>query len=370
MSDILTAASWDMAAHTAAKLEILGAYLRAWFPILSLGQNFDRIIYIDGFAGPGRYKQGEDGSPIVALKAALGAIKGQPQKPYEFHFVESKRRVAAALKANIDNLKQTRAVPDTFEIFVHERETFEEAYQGHIRARLMANPRAPAFALVDPFGWTGIPMAIFSELMRRPSTEMLLNFMFEEINRFINHPEQVKNFDDLFACQDWRQASGMTGGRRKRFIHDLYRDQLRGTAGAKYVRSFEMRNERNVSDYFLYFATNKRLGLAKMKEAMWKVDPAGDFTFSDATNFDQAVLFQPEPDRRALRRLIAERFASRKATVQQIENFVVEDTPFHAGHYRKVLAAMEVDDALKYLNAPSTRRPGTYADRRGVIEFR
>ena len=60
-----------------------------------------------------------------------------------------------------------------------------------------------------------------------------------------------------------------------------------------------MRNERNASDYFLYFASNNRLGLAKMKEAMWKVDPAGGFTFSDATNFDQAVLFQPEPDRRA-----------------------------------------------------------------------
>jgi hypothetical protein len=30
-----------------------------------------RNIYIDGFAGPGRYKGGEDGSPIIALKALL-----------------------------------------------------------------------------------------------------------------------------------------------------------------------------------------------------------------------------------------------------------------------------------------------------------
>lgn len=359
-----------MAPHTEAKLEILGAYLRAWFPILSRGQNFDRIIYIDGFAGPGRYKQGEDGSPIVALKAVLGALKGQFQKPCEFHFVESKRRVAAALKANIDHLKQTSAVPETIEIFVHERETFEQAYQGHIRARLLAHPQAPAFALVDPFGWTGIPMALFSELMKRPSTEILLNFMFEEINRFIAHPEQVKNFDALFACDDWRKASGMMGGTRKRFIHDLYRDQLHNAAGAKYVRSFEMRNERNVSDYFLYFASNNRLGLAKMKEAMWKVDPGGGFTFSDATDFDQAVLFEPQPDRRALRRFLVERFGGRRASVQQIENFVVEHTPFHKGHYRKVLTEMEAQGNLTYLNAPSTRRRGTYPDEKGVIEFR
>ena len=101
-----------------------------------------------------------------------------------------------------------------------------------------------------------------------------------------------------------------------------------------------MRNARNVSDYFLYFVSNNRLGLAKMKEAMWKVDPGGGYSFSDATNFDQAVLFQPEPDRRELRRLIADRFAGRQATVNRVELFVLENTPFHAQHYRKVLAAM------------------------------
>ena len=36
------------------KQPVLGAYLRARFPILSRGRNFDRIIYIDGFAGSGR----------------------------------------------------------------------------------------------------------------------------------------------------------------------------------------------------------------------------------------------------------------------------------------------------------------------------
>ena len=260
MSDILTAASWGLAAHTAAKLEILGAYLRAWFPIISRSQTFDRIIYIDGFAGPGRYKQGEDGSPIVALKAALGALNGPIQKPFEFHFVERKRRVAAALKANIEHLKQHRIVPPNFEIHVHERQTFAQAYEQHIRGHLQAHARAPAFALVDPFGWTGIPMAILSELMKRPSTEILVNFMFEEINRFINHPKQGQNFDALFACPEWRRAYDLGAVTRKKFIHDLYRDQLRRAAGARYVRSFEMRNERNVSDYFLYFSSNNLLG--------------------------------------------------------------------------------------------------------------
>lgn len=370
MSGVLTVASWELAPHTAAKLKIMGAYLRAWFPILSRGRNFDRIIYIDGFAGPGRYAHGEDGSPIIALKAALGSLNGQSQLPYEFHFVERKRRVADALQANIEHLKQHRVVPPNLEIFVHERMTFEEAYSQRIRPRLLAHPRAPAFALVDPFGWSGIPMAILAELMQRPSTEILVNFMFEEINRFISHPEQGGNFDALFACPEWRRTYDMIGSSRKKFIHDLYRDQLHRAAGAKYVRSFEMRNERNVSDYFLYFASNNLLGLAKMKEAMWKVDPGGGFIFSDATNFDQTVLFQPEPDRRALRRLVSDQFTARRATVEQVERFVVEFTPFHAGHYRKVLATMEADGDAKPINPPATRRRGTYPDLKLVLEFR
>ncbi len=369
MSDELTAGSWNLAPHTAAKLQVLGAYLRAWFPILSRGRNFNRIIYIDGFAGPGRYGQGEDGSPIVALKAALGSLMNPIQTPCEFHFVEHKRRAVNALRANIDHLRRQWPIPTSIEIFIHERMTFEEAYDRHIRSRLQQNPAAPAFVLVDPFGWAGLPMSIITELMRRSSTEVLVNFMFEEINRFLNHPQQVANFDALFAGSAWRDGDTMSGPARKAFIHDLYRDQLRTVAGARYVRSFEMRNQRNLTDYYLYFASNNRLGLSKMKEAMWKVDPGGGFTFSDATNLAQTVLFQPKPDWRALRRLIENRFAGRRATVSQIDDFVLEDTPFHSGHFKRVLATMEKERALIAIAAPPRRRRETFPDASLVLEF-
>jgi len=43
---------WDIDPHTTAKHEILQRYMKAWFPIL--GSYHHRIVYIDGFAGPGR----------------------------------------------------------------------------------------------------------------------------------------------------------------------------------------------------------------------------------------------------------------------------------------------------------------------------
>ena len=124
----------------------------------------------------------------------------------------------------------------------------------------------------------------------------MVNFMYEEINRFLGHPDQEENFDTFFGTHEWREGVGLAGPQaRNRFLHDLYGRQLRDAAGAKYVRSFEMRNERDVVDYYLFYATNNILGLKKMKEAMWRVDQGGEFRFSDATDPNQAVLFGNEP---------------------------------------------------------------------------
>ena len=60
---------WPIEPHTSAKHQILRKYLDAWLPIL--GTYNKRVVYVDGFAGPGQYTGGEPGSPIVALQAAL-----------------------------------------------------------------------------------------------------------------------------------------------------------------------------------------------------------------------------------------------------------------------------------------------------------
>ena len=60
---------WDIEPHTRAKHEILKKYLEAWFPIINRYNR--KIIYIDGFCGPGRYSGGEPGSPVIALDVAM-----------------------------------------------------------------------------------------------------------------------------------------------------------------------------------------------------------------------------------------------------------------------------------------------------------
>lgn len=346
---------------------MLSAYLSAWFPILS-STSPQRVFYIDGFAGPGRYSGGEDGSPVVALKA-LGLRGNLAKTTFEFHLVERRRRQAKALRENIDALRAQKLVPHNAIIHIHDQSAFSDAYETMIAPELDRYPGAPTFALVDPFGWTGLPMAIMRDLMHRQRTEVMVNFMFEEINRFLNHPDQPKNFDELFGAPRWREGYDLIGPARRTFLHDFYQEQLHTVAGAGYVRSFEMLNERGASDYFLFFATNNRLGLSKMKEAMWRVDPGAGARFSDTTNFGQLVLLQPEPDRHQLRRILLTRFSSRRVRVQDIEQFVIEETGFHGSHYKKVLADLETTGHITIISPSPTRRKGTFAQLSLVLEF-
>lgn len=337
-------------------------------PILSQGR-FPEILYIDGFAGPGRYSKGEDGSPIIALRSALD----QPIEiaaTVKFLFVELKIDRAEVLQQIVDEFD----LPTNFRASVAKGETFEAACTKLLTSykdRAQALP--PTFAFIDPFGWSGTPFKIVQEIMANPSCEVLVTFMYKDINRFIGLPDQEKNFDAFFGTTEWRAGIDLADpGARNRFLHDLYARQLHEAAGAQYVRSFQMRNDRDVTDYYLFFGTNNLRGLAKMKEAMWRLDESGEFSFSDATDPNQMVLFDKEPQFMILRNQILGHFSGRQATVGEIEEYVLAHTAFKQTHYkRQVLRPMELSDPpeIVVVAPPPNRRRGTYGDMSLRIQF-
>ena len=70
---------WVYSQHMAAKHEILRRYLGAWLPIL--GSRHTKPVIYDGFAGRGRYRDGEDGSPVLTFKRACEAVEaGRPRE--------------------------------------------------------------------------------------------------------------------------------------------------------------------------------------------------------------------------------------------------------------------------------------------------
>lgn len=360
---------WDLEPHTRAKHEILKRYLQAWVPILGHSK-FPQIIYIDGFAGPGRYSKGEVGYPVLALQAALQQRVGIKARVV-FLFVEKDTERARVLKQIVDGIER----PDNLRVKVAGGQTFDSAFAellGFYTKR--GKPLPPTFAFIDPFGWVGVPFAVVKQILGYQSCEVLVTFMYEEINRFIGHPDQAANFDTFFGTPDWREGIALAEPRaRNRFLHDLYVRQLRDDAAVRFVRSFQMRNAQDVTDYYLFYGTNSLRGLEKMKEAMWRVDESGEFTFSDATNPNQLVLFEKNPNFPVLRRQIIARFGGRETTVGEVEEFVLAETAFRETHYKRhVLKPMELAEPpdVEAIAPPKGHKRGTYRDPGLRLRFR
>lgn len=81
-------AIWTPDPHTLAKHDLLKRYLGAWFPIMA--RNNRKLVFLDGFAGPGVYDTGEPGSPLVALRSLVEHRYFDEMKATTFLFLSSK----------------------------------------------------------------------------------------------------------------------------------------------------------------------------------------------------------------------------------------------------------------------------------------
>jgi three-Cys-motif partner protein len=354
---------WPIEDHTKAKHALLRRYLGGWFPILTARGYNRRVVYLDGFAGPGIYSNGEPGSPLIAIETLVNHTLFDQLKRTEFLFllVEGRKDRAAQLEKEIDNFWSARhgGKPPNVTTTVYA-DQFVKVAEGVLEALDESTKKlAPTFAFIDPFGWSGVPLDLISRLLAFDRCEVLFNFMYDSINRFVadQRPNIAKHFADLFGTDEavHRRAHELQGDQRKEFLRDLYASQLREVAGFTYVRSFELVNaERGRTAYYLMYGTRHPKGLEKMKEAMWSLDPVAGQRFSGTTG-GQPVLFQAEPDFGPLRKAIVERFAGRAVAVDEVERFVIEETDYKRTHYKRVLTQLETDNEISCLT-DRTRR--------------
>ena len=360
---------WDIQPHTKTKHFLLRRYLDAWLPIMATYNG--RVIFIDGFAGPGRYKGGEEGSPIIALNALLDHPhfqRTQGKLEVALVFIERDEDRAAALSAELDRLRAARSIPTWVRVHL-EKDSFVAVINRLLDALEQGGHRlAPTFAFIDPFGFKDTPLAVIKRIVKNPKCECLITFMYEYVNRFLSHPDpSIQAYlDELFGTDRWRELlHDKNPARRKANIVDLYRQQLIAEAGLKYVRTFEMVNEGNRTEYFLYFGSNSLQGLSKMKESMWRADPTGGQVFSDLTDSNQMVLLTPETDTDHLKRLLRLHFRGRRLVpIEEIQEFVLRDTAYSEAMHlkRRTLAPMEKERLIEVRRLSAKARKGTFPE--------
>ncbi|MGH6683974.1 MAG: three-Cys-motif partner protein TcmP [Pseudolabrys sp.] len=310
-----------------AKHEILTRYLDAWFPIMASWNT--KVLFIDGFAGPGRYAGGEPGSPELATESALkrqGMLRGSTVM---LCFNESDKARYGELESWASAKAET--VPANFELIVQNEEFVDLAQ--HIVDTRGGRSLVPTFAFVDPFGFSGVPIELIADLVRDKRSELFILFSFNSANRWIRHPEQQVNMRDLFGCDDYLEADSLVPLARKEFLAGLYERQLRDYGNFPYVSRFQMIEKSGRTSYFLYHCTRNLKGLEVMRSAIWKIDPTSGRQFSDRVAglesiFEGPIAFDLEE------RLLT-RFAGQRVPIKTLQDFVLTDTPFAPEHLKK-----------------------------------
>lgn len=130
----------------------------------------NRVVFLDGYAGPGRYEDGSDGSPLLLAQSAefVGSYRD-----VRGVFVESNVEHFANLQLVLGELgdPRFRALPGSID--------------EHLTQILAQAGDAALFAFLDPFGAALARSRIVEDLLRRQAgpTEVLLHFSLSTVAR-------------------------------------------------------------------------------------------------------------------------------------------------------------------------------------------
>lgn len=331
--------------------------MQAWLPIMTRYNG--KVLFIDAFAGPGEYAGGEPGSPVIALKALIGhRAQSTIRSQVHFLFIEKDRARSECLERILSSLADKLPAGCSYQVITSTfNDTLTSVLDNIEEQRVQL---APAFVMIDPFGVSETPMETVARILENPKSEVYISFMYEWINRFKREPSFERALDKLFGCSEWRQGRDLADPKdRKDFFHDLYSSQLKKN-GAQYTVHFEL-YEGQEFVYSIFFGTKNLDGCDKMKQAIWKIAPLGDFRFK-SNRLGQLILGPDVVDFGLLEKALVERFGLREwQKIANVEEFVKSDaTDFHSGQLKmKTLKPLEVEGKIEAKQG-TRKRPRTY----------
>jgi three-Cys-motif partner protein len=365
---------WLVEPHTLAKHAILENYLKAWFPILTrqsrrVRQGSEEILFVDGFAGPGEYKGGEPGSPVIALKAALEHTVPFPVS-VRFLFIEERADRFEHLQEVLSRYAHPIASSPKVILSPPQHGDCSSVLHQFLDDRENAGTRfGPAIAFLDQFGYSAVEMSLINRVLSYPQCEVFSYLDYRGMNRWISDQSKAPSFTRAWGGEEWREAIHLPGPDRRTHLIESYKQALRARGNAKYVWSFSMFDRNDSPLYWLVFSTNSLRGLEEMKRAMWNVDKTGAFKFSDSETPQQLKLLDDTFDQDWLAEELNHRLGGQEMTISRVKEYVLTQTPCY--RFKRALEILETDPnpGLSVVSAPVTRRRGKFPDESIIVRF-
>lgn len=276
---------WEISPHTEAKHSILKRYIQAWAPILAQGSRDLRLIYIDGFAGPGEYRGGEEGSPVVVLKALKEHVLRDKFQGTEFVniFIEEREDRCKNLEKSIK--ERVGELPNWIKYEIKNNDFNSQVREILRKLESEGNELAPSLCFIDPFGWSDLDYDVMSGVMKYDKSELFITFMAGFLQRFVFDPLHQKSIEKLYSKDQIEEIrnSGNSENLVLRYFLENLKNKIEENGYYKPIfdLSFAAYNKYNKLEYYLIYVTKGVKGMDAMKKAMFKSAGDGSYKFSD-----------------------------------------------------------------------------------------
>ncbi|MDY7108699.1 MAG: three-Cys-motif partner protein TcmP [Planctomycetota bacterium] len=340
------------------KDRILGSYLRAYLPKIATQKH--PVLLVDGFAGPGKFGDGEAGSPLIICQAVRSAKERGLSVPVRFMCIESDPDLFRRLKSLMAQFDFADAKQGRFNDHTHEIEQFARDHS--------------TFLYIDPWTvegllWTELDL-IFHQLQdSRMSVEVLLNWNsasfvrrglgamsrqipepdpeaedLEEVDARILAPPSLERLDEVIGTSDWRKilSSDMPFCEMVASIADLFADKLRSRFAEVCRHAMLALPTHTIPKYYLVFASRHAHALRLMNDEMVKSRK----TLAEMAKPREPTLFETRsfslvPDIAPLNQLVKD-LASRRQSRGDLIASVVRSTfgQFSSSEIRGVIESL------------------------------
>jgi three-Cys-motif partner protein len=345
------------------KSAIVSKYLWAWAKVMipQVTRTGKKIAYIDLFAGPGRYKDGTQSTPLLVLKRAIEDPEMSQMLVTIFNDRDenNSRSLEQAIK-ELPGIEKLRHKPQ-----VMNEEVGTKMVEMFQQMRLI-----PTLFFVDPWGYKGLSLQLVNAVVKDWGCECIFFFNYNRINMGLNNELVEEHMNALFGkaradALRLKLATLSAAERELTIVEELCK--ALNPTGDRYVLPFCFKDDggRRTNHHLIFVSKNFR-GYHIMKSVMAGESSKHEqgvaaFEYSPADK-DYPLLFEMSRPLDDLKAMLLKDYAGKRVTFKRLYESHSVGKPYTDSNYKHVLKDLEGAGLIAASKAGKKRRKGTFAD--------
>lgn len=345
------------------KTAIVSNYFYAWANVMMGvqdrvgGKYGHQIAYLDLFAGPGRYDDGSNSTPLTILEHAIANEKLRNRLVTIFN--DKDENNTRSLQQAIDSLPGIELLK--YRPRVNQNEVGTEIVKLFDQMKTI-----PKFFFVDPWGYKGLSLQLVDAVLKDWGCDCLFFFNYNRISMGLPNELVEEHMNALFGADRANtlrgKIEGLSSAERELTIVEELCQAIKDT-GKRYVLPFRFKSETGKrTSHHLIFVSKDFKGYEIMKDIMagkssTQHQGVASFDYSPASA-QQPFLFQLAQPLDDLGDMLLSEFAGRMTTRDLVYELHNVDRPYIKKNYTEALLKLEAAGKVKMEPPAHKRRKG------------